>query len=186
MHFTLSDLVTDITQNSCEAGAGLVDLSISETNSEFRFTVKDDGKGMSKEVFSKALDPFMSGGIKHPHRKVGLGLPFLVQTAEQSGGGWHIDSKPGRGTVLCAWFDLHIIDVPPIGDIPGMVRTVLLFSGPAELIVRRSLKRERHEYSWEVRKTKLLEILGSFEESGSLILLNEYLRSQEDGRENVV
>ena len=164
-----------------EAGADVVELSISETEEQFRFTVQDNGKGMSKETLSKALDPFMTDGIKHPHRKVGLGLPFLVQSAEQSGGGWDIQSEPGCGTKVSAWFDVNNIDMPPVGDIPSMVRTVLLFAGPTEFIVRRSLKSKNQNYSWELRKTQLLEILGSFEESDSLILLDTYLRSQEEG-----
>ncbi|MDR2150984.1 MAG: sensor histidine kinase [Spirochaetaceae bacterium] len=183
MHFTLSDLVTDITQNSCEADAHSVELDIAETESEFRFTVKDNGKGMSKEVLSRAFDPFVSDGSKHPYRKVGLGLPFLLQTAEQSGSGWHIASKPGRGTVLEAWFNLRTVDMPPIGDIAGMVLTVLLFPGPTEFIVRRSVQTELRRYNWEVRKTDLLEILENLEKSDSLIVLNTYLRSQEKGGE---
>ena len=93
MHFTLADLITDITQNACESGASLIELEIRETGSEFRFVVKDNGKGMTKEELGRALDPFVTDGVKHPHRKVGLGLPFLMQTAEQSGGGWDVQSE---------------------------------------------------------------------------------------------
>jgi hypothetical protein len=39
---------------------------------------------MTAEELQRALDPFHTDGIKHPHRKVGLGLPFLVQTAEHA------------------------------------------------------------------------------------------------------
>ena len=97
MHFTLAELVTDITQNACEAGAETVELEIREGGGEFRFLVRDNGKGMSKEELERAVDPFVTDGVKHPNRKVGLGIPFLIQTAEQSGGGWEIMSaKAGQ------------------------------------------------------------------------------------------
>ena len=110
MHFTLTDLVTDIAQNGVESGASQVELFLSETGEslerssiepssverssgakrEFRFTVKDNGRGMSSEEQLLARDPFVSDGIKHPNRKVGLGIPFLIQTAEISGGGFFV------------------------------------------------------------------------------------------------
>jgi hypothetical protein len=188
MHFTLSDLVTDITQNGIESGADLVELTVIETGTshgagEFRFTVKDNGNGMTKEELKRAQDPFVTDGIKHPHRKVGLGLPFLIQTAETSGGGWEMESrKRGEtepsGTEVVAWFDLGNVDTPPIGDIPGMFRTVLLFNGPADLIIRRF--REKPPLDYEVRKTELADALGDLEDTRSLILLDQYLRSLDD------
>jgi len=201
MHFTLADLVTDITQNGTESGADLVELQVSETvdsaetgstgptfrgKGEFRFAVKDNGKGMTKDELKRAQDPFVTDGIKHPHRKVGLGLPFLIQTAEQSGGGWKIESEKGKGTELCAWFDLGNVDTPPVGDIPGMFRTVLLFGGPSEIVIRRI--RESPDgapggLDYEVRKTELASALGDLEDTQSLILLDQYLRGLEENEE---
>jgi len=190
MHFRLTDLVTDIAQNGAESGAGLLELIISETGNdsggkrEFRFTVKDNGKGMSEDELLRAQDPFVTDGIKHPNRKVGFGLPFLIQTAETSGGGWKIESKkkglPGEacGTVVSAWFDMGNVDTPPVGDIPGMFRTVLLFPGPEEIVIRRSSEEPAIDY--EVRKTELADVLGGLEDVQSLILMNQYLRSLEE------
>ena len=187
MHFTLTDLVTDIAQNGAESGAGLVELLISETGSsgtgEFRFTVKDNGKGMTGEEMKRAQDPFVTDGIKHPHRKVGFGLPFLIQTAETSGGGWKMESRKrgmeeNPGTDVGAWFDLGNVDTPPIGDIPGMFRTVLLFGGPSEIVIRRF--REEPPLDYEIRKTELADALGDLEDVQSLLLLDQYLRSLEE------
>jgi hypothetical protein len=191
LHFTLSDLVTDITQNAAEAGASTVELEIRETWSgasgagEFRFTVKDNGKGMSPEERGRALDPFVSDGKKHPHRKVGLGIPFLIQTAEQSGGGWELRSEKGRGTTISAWFDLANVDTPPQGDLPGMFRTILLFEGPQEVTIRRIRWGGTGDLDYRFRKTELAEALGDLEDTGSLVLLGQYLRSlEEDEDEN--
>ena len=192
MHFTLADLVTDITQNACESGATLVELEITESGGEFRFLVRDNGKGMTKEEMGRAIDPFVTDGVKHPHRKVGLGLPFLIQTAEQSGGGWDVQSEKGRGTTATAWFDMGNVDTPPVGDLPGMFRTILMFGGPDDVVIRRlrQLGGEGQGGSpldYEIRKSELEEALGGLEDTGSLVLLDQYLRSleEEDGqREN--
>jgi hypothetical protein len=182
LHFTLADLVTDITQNGCESGASLVELEITEIKSEFRFLVRDNGKGMTKEELGRAIDPFVTDGVKHPHRKVGLGLPFLIQTAEQSGGGWDIQSEKGKGTTAEAWFDMGNVDTPPVGDLPGMFRTVLMFNGPEEIVIRRSGRREgREPLEYEFSKSELAEALGGFEGAGALVMLDQFLRSQEEG-----
>jgi hypothetical protein len=184
MHFTLADLVTDITQNAAESGAALVELEIAETEkagkSEFRFTVKDNGKGMSAEDLKRAQDPFVTDGVKHPNRKVGLGVPFLIQTAEMSGGGWKMDSVKGRGTEVSAWFDLGNVDTPPAGDLAGLFRTVLLFPGPGEMVIRRICGTGGRSVNYEVRKTELSDALGGLEDTQSLILLDRYLRSLEE------
>jgi len=190
MHFTLADLVTDITQNGIESGADLVELSVSEAvdsrgKREFRFTVKDNGKGMSSEEQLLAKDPFVTDGIKHPHRKVGLGIPFLIQTAEASGGGWKMESSKKKedaagGTEISAWFDLENVDTPPVGDIPGMFRTVLLFRGPSEIVIRRVREAPEGRIDYEVRKTELTDVLGDMEDTQSLILMDQYLRSLEE------
>lgn len=181
MHFTLADLITDITQNASEAGAGLVELEVRETGGEFRFLVRDNGKGMTKEELGRAVDPFVTDGVKHPHRKVGLGIPFLIQTAEQSGGGWDVQSEKGKGTTATAWFDMHNVDTPPMGDLPGMFRTILMFEGPADVLIRRSRNGDGvRALEYEVRKSELADALGDLEDTGSLVLLDKYLRSLEE------
>jgi hypothetical protein len=186
LHFTLNDLIADITQNGAESGAELVELSIEETYSqekaEIRFTVQDNGKGMDKETLKRATDPFTTDGVKHPHRKVGLGLPFLIQTAEQSGGGWDIESMPGKGTTTTAWFDPRNIDTPPFEDIPGLFRTVFMFNGPREILLRRVRKGADNlpDLDYEVRKTEILDALGNLDDAESLILLKDYLQSLEE------
>jgi hypothetical protein len=210
MHFTLADLVADITQNAAESGADTVELEIRETFSgkaEFRFIVKDNGKGMSGADLDRAVDPFVTDGVKHPGRRIGLGLPFLIQTALQSGGGWRIrsvkkgesvlrgsdtagsgnvvpDAEPGTagefGTAVEAWFDPANVDTPPAGDIPGLFRTVMLFSGPGEIILKRSRTGGSDpELNYEVTKSDLAGALGDMEDASSLALLGRYLRSLE-------
>jgi len=136
---------------------------------------------MTREELSRVTDPFVTDGVKHPHRKVGLGLPFLLQTAEQSGGGCNLDSEKGRGTTVTAWFDTGNIDMPPEGDVPGMFRSVFMFRGPKDIVVRRFRDRAgMPPLDYEVRRTELEDALGSLEDTESLILLGRYLRSLEE------
>jgi hypothetical protein len=179
----LSDLVTDITQNGTESGASLVELEVRERHdaggAEFRFTVRDNGKGMDRDELARVVDPFVTDGVKHPHRKVGLGIPFLIQTAQMSGGGWDLKSEKGRGTEISAWFDINNVDTPPVGDLPGMFRTIFLFEGPKEVVIKRS-RTGSGALEYEVHKTELAEALGGLEDMGSLVLMERYLRSLED------
>jgi hypothetical protein len=184
LHFTLSDLVTDIAQNAAESGADSVELEVRETARgdapEFRFTVKDNGKGMDAEELERAKDPFITDGIKHPNRKIGLGIPFLIQTAAQSGGGWDLQSQKGRGTTVSAWFDMANVDTPPVGELSGLFRTVLLFPGPKDILVRRSRFGGKGDLHYEVRKSELVEVLGDLEDAASLVLMDKYLKSMEE------
>ena len=97
--------------------------------------------------------------------------------AEESGG--TTGTGGTKGTEINAWFDLDNVDTPPIGDIPGMFRTVLLFNGPAEMVIRR-VRETAPVLDYEVRKTELCSALGNLEDTQSLILLDQYLRSLEE------
>lgn len=179
MHFTLSDLVADIAQNAAESGATVVEAEVEETEREFRFSIRDNGAGMTEAELRRARDPFHTDGKKHPNRKVGLGIPFLIQTAETSGGGWELKSEKGVGTTVAAWFDTANLDTPPAGDLPGLLRTILLYPGPSEVVLRRSARGDRGAVNYEVRKSELLDVLGNLEDAGALVLLDRYLRSLE-------
>jgi hypothetical protein len=181
----------DITQNACESGAQLVELEVTEGGGEFRFVTRDNGKGMTKEEMARAFDPFVTDAVKHPHRKIGLGLPFLVQTAEQSGGGWDAQSEKGKGTTVTAWFNTDNVDTPPVGDLPGMFRTVMMFGGPDDVVIHR--KRQVGELGdtpgklpldYTIRRSEIEEALGGLEDTGSLVLLTKYLHSMEDDEDD--
>jgi anti-sigma regulatory factor (Ser/Thr protein kinase) len=177
MHYEIVDFIIDIVQNSCEAGASLVELRIDEDDEGIGFEVGDNGKGMDALQQARALDPFVTDGIKHPGRKVGLGLPFLQQALEQSGGRLKLESEKGRGTRLSFRFDTRNVDCPPVGDLVGMMVTVLCMPGPGEMLIGRT----RGGYSYLLRKSELAEALGNLEEVSNLVLLREYVRSQEEG-----
>ena len=78
----------------------------------------DNGCGMDEEMIKRVIDPFFT---TRTVRKVGLGLPLLKQTCEQTGGSLHITSKLKEGTRVEAVFTRNHIDRPPLGDMAGTV-----------------------------------------------------------------
>lgn len=106
--------ITDVTENCIRAGASEMRLGLRLEGEKLELTIEDNGCGMSEETIRKATNPFYT---TRTTRKVGLGLPFLIQNAEQSGGGVEIRSEVGVGTVVKATFMLGNIDCPPVGDL---------------------------------------------------------------------
>lgn len=178
MHFAVTDFLLDIVQNSCEAGASLIQINIKETETSIAIKVTDNGKGMDTTELKKALDPFYTDGVKHPTRKVGLGLPFLKHATEQSNGHFEIRSEKGKGTEVFFQFFKNEIDAPPVGDIPSALVAILCMSGGHEMLISR--EKQEAGICYELSRQELSEILGSFERMDSLILLRDFVRSQEE------
>ena len=78
MQATSCDTILDIVQNAFESGATEVRLELARRETRLEVAVRDNGCGMDAATLAKALDPFWTDGEKHPGRKVGLGLPFLL------------------------------------------------------------------------------------------------------------
>ncbi|MDC7233578.1 MAG: ATP-binding protein [Spirochaetales bacterium] len=181
MHYSLSDMILDLVQNSIEAGSRLIRLDLNRENNFLTVRLTDDGCGMTEGELEKAKDPFYSDGIKHKHRKVGLGIPFLIQTVEQTDGLFDIHSEKNKGTSLNIRFNLGHYDTPPEGDWPGLFMQTLCFEGDYELIINRMITGENgSESAYTLQRTELQDVLGDFNESGAMLLLRDYLRSQEE------
>jgi hypothetical protein len=84
--------------------------------------ITDNGDGMDEVTCQKVLDPFFT---TRTTRRVGLGLPLLVEAAQESGGSLELDSAPGQGTTVRAVFQLSHPDRKPLGDIAATLGTIL-------------------------------------------------------------
>lgn len=121
----LSLHILDIVQNSVNANAKLIEISIVEQvrKNSLSIEINDSGYGMNKEMLQKVNDPFFTTGNK----KTGMGIPLLKQQAEACGGDVSIYSKEGEGTRIKASFVRNHIDLQPMGDIAstlvGLVRS---------------------------------------------------------------
>lgn len=68
------------------------------------FEVADTGIGMTPGQIVVAMQPFrmIGGSMTRRHSGIGLGLPLAERLVRLHGGELHIDSRPGRGTVVTA------------------------------------------------------------------------------------
>ncbi|NNJ70892.1 MAG: ATP-binding protein [Kiritimatiellales bacterium] len=175
MHATLCDMIMDLVQNSIEADASEITLSVEETEEKLMVVITDNGKGMSAETLEKVKDPFYSDGLKHRHRKVGLGLPFLFQTAEMTGGTAGIESQEGVGTTVTFTLDRSNVDVPMFGDFTTAAMTLMTYGFDVNLKIERSIG----EKNYAISRAELNDALGDLNDAESLVLLKEFIASQE-------
>ncbi len=123
----LSLHILDIAENAVRANATRIEIVLSRDEGRDLLTVeiRDNGKGMGAEVLSRIRDPFFTT----KHKKTGLGIPLLAQTAELSGGTVKIESKPGAGTAVKATFGWSHVDRPRLGDIASTLVTLIAGHG---------------------------------------------------------
>ncbi len=181
MHYTLCDMICDIAQNSVEAKASNVTLECIQDSKWLKVIVSDNGKGMSPEAIENSKSPFYTDGLKHPNRKIGLGIPFLIQTVEETEGKWSITSKEGQGTTISMEFNLKNIDTPPVGNISNLFETVLTLPGNFDMDIHRVNFSKNLDYV--LKKNEIIDALGGeMESASSLLLLKKYVESQEQSR----
>ena len=176
MHATLTDVLTDTAQNSIEAGASLVEVSLVEDGATVSVAIVDNGKGMDEATRQRAFDPFFTEAGKHDKRRVGLGLPILKQLCEMCGGGVSLESERGVGTTLRYSFDAKNIDLPPMGDLPGALLTLFNYPGDFELVFTH--RRGGEEYT--IARSELADAVGGLDSVEGLSLAREFLAGQEE------
>ncbi len=117
----LSLHILDVVENSIRARAEHVTIRLTENRGADLLTLEidDDGEGMDEDTKARCLDPFFT---TKSGREVGLGLPFLAQSAEETGGNLSIETAKGKGTKVTVTYNLSHIDLRPLGDISGTVR----------------------------------------------------------------
>jgi hypothetical protein len=147
--------ILDIAENSTRAGASLVTIEVAVDTAADTMTVviADDGCGMTEEQVASVTDPFFT---TRTTRKVGLGVPFLKQAAEMTGGSFLIESEPGVGTTVTAVFGYSNIDRQPLGDMDGTILTLIECHTEVDF---RYIYRY-NEKSFELDTREMREILG--------------------------
>ena len=141
----LSLHILDALQNSVEAGASRVKLTIEEDVIADRLTIiiDDNGRGMDTETARKAVDPFYT---TRKTRHVGLGLPLFATAAEQCNGSLTLESELGKGTSLKVTFQHSHIDRAPMGDICSSLLILLLSKSLVDLHYIHRVNRRQFEF----------------------------------------
>ena len=95
--------------------------------------VKDSGYGMDAATVARIFEPFFT--TKEPGKGTGMGLATVYGVLKQHGGWIEVDSAPGRGTAIRAFFPLSEdgiaaaldkIDSPPLAGVPTEGVTILV------------------------------------------------------------
>ncbi len=137
----LSLHILDIVENSLDAGARLVRITIEEDRHRhwLRIKIADDGRGMPTETRKQVLDPFFT---TRKTRRVGLGFPLLEQAAKRCEGEFRIDSEPGKGTEVLATFRLNHIDLAPLGDMAGTLKGLIMSHPEVDFVYTHAVDRD--------------------------------------------
>jgi hypothetical protein len=166
----LSLHILDVSENSIQAGAKNLEIFVVEDTKKDILTLEiyDDGKGMDEKTLEQVQSPFETSRTT---RKVGLGIPFLKEAAESSGGNMVISSAKGIGTKVKATFRHSHIDRKPFGDIAETLVALILLAEKTEILYlhrkngkefifrTRELKRQL-----KVQNLKKVELLNSLKE----------------------
>jgi hypothetical protein len=182
VHYTVSDFLLDLLQNSVEAEASRITVRIVQEKGLIDLALEDNGRGMDEATLARVRDPFFTDGKKHAKRKVGLGIPFLLQALEQVDGSFELQSTPGKGTSLRFSFPLDHVDTPQLGDLPGFLLSAMCFDGDYELVVQRRDGYRGVDY--ELTRSSLIEAAGDLHSADSLLLVRSFLESQEESPVN--
>ena len=126
---TLAHHILDIVENSINANAARIEISVEEqpANDRYVIAIKDNGAGIDPESLKQITDAYYT---TRTTRAVGLGLALLRQNAEMTGGYVEIDSELQKGTVVRAIFGYSHLDKQPLGDISGTI-TMLMAANSA-------------------------------------------------------
>jgi K+-sensing histidine kinase KdpD len=113
--------ILDVVENSIRAGATRVTVRLTENGKDglMILEIEDNGRGMDEATKRLCMDPFFT---TKEGKNIGLGLPFLGQSAEEAGGRLVVESTEGKGTKIVATYRLDHIDRKPLGDLDGTMR----------------------------------------------------------------
>jgi PAS domain S-box-containing protein len=118
-----------------------------------RLSVRDTGEGMDAATLARAAEPFFT--TKPEGVGTGLGLPMAKVLARHCGGGFAIESAPGRGTTVTLWLPKAgepagpgPADAQPAADAGPLLRIMVVDD---ERLVRETLAELFHAAGHAVR-----------------------------------
>lgn len=153
----LSLHILDIAQNSIIALANIIRITVKEDTSkdELIILIEDNGQGMDKETINKVKDPFFTS---RKTRKVGLGIPLLQAAAKRCGGDLEIQSEPGKGTRVTAYFINSHIDRAPMGNLCDTLLSLIVCNELIDFIYTHVYNGKTFEINTKEIKEKLGEV----------------------------
>ncbi len=85
-------------------------ISLSETEEDWRITIRDNGIGIKPEYHERVFEVFRRVGPRSKYNGTGIGLAICRKVVASHGGTIGVNSTPGQGTAF--WFTLPRTHVP--------------------------------------------------------------------------
>ena len=94
----MNQVFMNVLSNAIQAieGEGKIFIKTESTEQSVKVTIRDTGKGMSKETASRIFDPFFT--TKEVGKGTGLGLSISYGIIEKHGGRIEVFTELDRGT----------------------------------------------------------------------------------------
>ena len=172
----LSLNILDIAQNSIVANATLIEISVEVDENDFlAITIRDNGKGMDQETVENVINPFFTSRTT---RKVGLGIPFFKQAAEDTGGSFHIESQVGIGTTVKAVFDTTNIDYTPLGEVWDTVAILIQMNENLDFVY--TVKKDGEEFVCDTRQLREIMEGMPLSDLNVVMWIKEFIRENQN------
>ena len=148
--------ILDIAENSINADADNLYIEINEEikQNNFEIIIKDNGKGIKKELLENITDPFVTSRTTRP---VGLGLSLFKAAAERCAGSFKIDSNK-NGTLVKAVFKHDHIDRAPLGNISQTIVSILLWESNVDLTYKHTYNNQQFVFDTKEIKSELGDV----------------------------
>jgi hypothetical protein len=172
--------ILDTVENSIEANAYYIDLTVVENMDEDRLQiiVQDDGRAIDAETVKCVRDLlFTTRSTRH----VGLGLPTFATAAERCGGELVIEYVPGQGSTITVTLRKSYIDRAPLSGMPSTLLCILLCNERFDLRHIHHIPDKASERTFELDSSQHLRKLGGIMLSQPMIRrwLSEYVAQSE-------
>jgi signal transduction histidine kinase len=122
-----------------------------EPGAYIRLAIVDSGTGMDAATLARAAEPFFT--TKPVGKGTGLGLAMARGFAQQSGGGFAIESTPGVGTKVTMWFPQAteaIFSARSAPDEGGSARTSRILLVDDDALVREVLAGQLEDQGYHI------------------------------------
>jgi len=106
----ITQVFWNLARNGLEAmpDGGVLTVSVTADANDFILSVRDEGRGISRDEQRRVFEPFHSTSPMG----AGLGLAIVYQIVREHSGQIHLRSAPGRGTEVQVRLPLIRVPVP--------------------------------------------------------------------------
>ncbi|MFC5650287.1 sensor histidine kinase [Paenibacillus solisilvae] len=100
----MKEVMGNLLMNALEAmpGGGMMQISLDAIKQGVTLCIQDSGKGMTAEQLARVFEPFYS--TKNQSRNFGLGLSYVYNVMQKSGGSVEMSSRENEGTLVKLYF----------------------------------------------------------------------------------